>query len=260
MDRLQKLKDIHSIFLKSIENIVLGEILVGTLVYATPWNISPKSDIDSMVIVKRERLEEMLKSKFLKGLLDSRTALEALDKRIADYLVLKGSSDGIDYSVDIIPHDFFELMCNIDLTKQRRSWESAKFGNLPQKNSYPSTEFNRRVHMIEKRNVEFEGGYAVELPLFFIFDNNQQLNYSYGMPTIKLITSKVNIDNGNISRNINNLFTNVVRRMFFEYPGKTDKEYCDYFFNLLVKRDKFPQDYSSALRKKVRTELKCQKN
>jgi len=252
--------NIHNIFLGSISPFILGEILVGTLAYATANNVTSKSDIDSVVIIKKEKLRDILNSKFLKGLIEPKLAFEVLKKRIADYFCIKTRIKDIELSVDIIPEDFFNLMCNIDLSKQNNTFYSAKFSNLPQINSYPSTEFSGKIHIIKKNSSKFKEGYVIELPLFFVFDNDSKKNYSYGIPTVKLLTSKVNIDKENISTNINSLFFNVIKRMKMEYPKKSIEDYCNYFFNLLIKRNKFSKDYSLELSNKVKGIIKCQKN
>ena len=245
----ENLTIIHEKFLDSINGLVLGEFLVGSFVYAEERNLSNKTDLDIICVVRENRLEEFLQSKYLKGLIDILVAKDVLRNKISDYLVLKLYIDGILLSVDVLLYGFFEYICNIDLTKKTQNYMSHKYGNEPQLNSYKVLEFNGTSHLIQKQNKKYREGYIIELPLFFI---SLAGNYIYGIPTMKYITNKIFQDPERIiSKNLNKFYLNLVRRLIKEYPNLDRKMYENYILNMLIGRNKFPEDYRTKLLNKI---------
>lgn len=244
----EKLENAHRKFLDSINNYVIGEFLVGSLVYAPEGNLSERSDLDIVCIVENGKLKDFLESKHLNGLIKYDIAYDVLKNKISDYLVLKLYIDGVLLSVDIISPNFFKKICGCNLKESKRSFKSYKFGNEPQMNQYESTEFIGETHYIQKKDLEYSGGHSIELPLFFIFGDK----YSPGIPSIKYITNKIFIDTKNfISENIDDLYSNIIERLIYEYPNQSNETYTQYFFNILKGKEKYPKEYKEIIKNKV---------
>ncbi len=252
----EKLTETHEKFLRTIDGYVLGEFLVGSFVYAEEKNLSDKSDLDIICIVKNDKLDEFLNTRYLKGLIEPEIAHDVLDGRVSDYLVLKFHIDNILLSVDVISPEFFKTICNTNLIQQKESFMSHKYGNEPQLNKYDTYEFDGITHYIQKHSSEYKGGYSVELPLFFISEKGK---YMPGIPSIKYITHKIFIDAGNmIKDNIDNLYRNIVQKLLKEHPNLNNDECVNYFFNILKGREKFPEEYRNSLKNKVVSLIKME--
>lgn len=244
----KNLEEVHTLFLSSIKNYVLGEFLVGSSVYADEKDLSEKSDLDIVCIINENNLKRFLCTKYLSGLIDPTLAEEVLNKDISDYLVLKTKIKRILLSIDVITINFFNKICAIDLVKQNSDYISYKFGNELQINEYSVEEFNGKEHMIKKKCSKFKQGYSIELPLFFIRNGK----YVRGIPTIKYLTHKIFYDPLKIIRNnINVLYKSTIRRLLYEYPLLSREEYHKYFLNLLKGRNKFPEDYRKSILNRI---------
>ena len=247
--RKEKLTAVHEKFLESIDGLALGEFLVGSFVYAEEKDLSEKTDLDIICVVKEDRLEKFLQSKYLNGLIDISVAKDVFKNKISDYLVLKLHIDGILLSVDVLLPDFFKKMCSIDLTKETETYMSHKYGNEPQLNSYEVLEFNGASHMIQKKSEEYRGGYSIELPLFFISPKG---NYARGIPTIKYVTHEIFQDpEGIISKNIEKFYLNFAKRLVGEYPDSDREMYEKAILNMITGRHKLPEEYKTNLLNKV---------
>lgn len=195
-------------------------------------------------------LHDFLNSKYLKDLIKPEIADKIIDEKIADYFVLKTHIEGILLSIDVMTPNFFEEICNINLEKQTKTYDSFKYGNESQTNEYPVSEFCGKIHIIKKENNKILSGNCIKLPLFFILDKG---DYIYGIPTIKYMTSKIFYDPTKIiDNNINNLTHNIIRRLKKEYPNLSIEEYYEYFLNILKGRHKFPKSYRENIINKVK--------
>jgi len=249
MMKKEKLTAAHEKFLKSVDGLVLGEFLVGSFVYSEEKDLSEKTDLDIICVIRENQLEKLLQSKYLDGLIDISVAKDVLKNKVSDYLVLKLYIDDILLSVDVLLSDFFEKICNIDLTGETKSYISHKYGNEPQLNSYMVSEFSGTTHSIQKKSEEYRGGYSIELPLFFISSTE---NYIYGIPTIKYITHKIFRDpKGIILKNLDKFCFNLAKRLIKEYPDLDRKTYENYVLNILIGRRKFPKEYRTKLLNKI---------
>jgi len=241
----RKLMNVHHIFLESIKDYIIGEFLVGSCVYAKEKYLSNRTDLDIVCIVKKDKLPYFLNSKYLKGLIEPNIALEVLEKKLSDYLVLKTNLQGVLLSIDVISPSFFKKMCNLDLCAQNRTYVSYKYGNEPQYNKYSVSEFNGKIHIVQKESREYKRGHIIKLPLFFISSRG---HYIYGIPTIKCITHKIYYDSQRIiENNIFSLIKNLIQRLKVEYPSLSRKKYCEYFLNILKGSNKFPVDYKKKI-------------
>jgi len=239
-----KLENAHNIFLESIKDEVNGEFLVGSTVYAEEKDLSEKSDLDIICVVEKRNLRKFLETEYLKGLISSDVAFEVLDKKIADYFVLKTYINNILLSIDVLTPDFFRKICNINLASQMNTYLSSKFGNEPQVGEYSVFDFNGILYKIKKENSEYQGGHVIKLPLFFIKNGE----YVYGIPTIKYITNRICIDKSKMIRScIQNLIKNLIRRLEKEHPGIDKEEKEIRFINLLRGRNKFPANYRQSI-------------
>ena len=249
MTRREKLTAVHRKFLDSIDGLVLGEFLVGSFVYAEEKDLSEKTDLDIICVIRENQLEKLLQSKYLNGLIDISVAKDVLKNKISDYLVLKLYIDGVLLSVDVLLSDFFEKICNIELTEETENYVSHKYGNEPQLNSYEVLEFNGTPHVIQKKSEEYRGGYSIELPLFFVSSAG---NYIRGIPTIKYMTHEIFQDiEGIVLKNLNKFYSNLAKRIVKEYPDLDCKTYEDYILNMLTGKKKFPEKYKANLLNKI---------
>lgn len=243
-----KLENAHKLFLESVKDEVSGEFLVGSTVYAEEKDLSKRSDLDIICIVEKKNLKKFLETEYLKDLISSDVAFEVLDKKIADYLVLKTYINSILLSIDVLTPDFFRKICDTDLASQTNTYLSSKYGNEPQVGEYSVSDFNGILHKIKKENSEYKGGHVIKLPLFFIKDGE----YIYGIPTIKYITNRICIDKDNIIvPNIKNLTKNLIKRLEKEHPGIEKEEKEIRFINLLKGRNKFPTKYRENIINKL---------
>jgi len=204
------------------------------------------------------KLEDFLETEFLKDLIEPKTAYGILKNDIDDYFVLKTYIENVLLSIDVITIKFFKKICNINLVNQRKTFISHKYGNEPQLNSYPVSEFNGKIHIMRKINTKEKSGNSIKLPLFFISNEGK---YIYGIPTIKYITHKIFYDPKNIlKQGIDNLYRNLIRRLLFEYPALKREKYYKYFLNVLKGRDKFPKRYMESILNKIDVVIDMEQN
>ena len=74
----ERLEKTHFAFLKSVKNCIVGEVLVGSAVYAQEKYLSEKSDLDIVCIVDQHKLNDFFSTKYLVGLMNPVVALEML--------------------------------------------------------------------------------------------------------------------------------------------------------------------------------------
>lgn len=248
MENKEKLLKIHNFFLDSIKSEIEGEFLVGSLAYSQKRFIRKDSDLDIICIVNLKNLKNFLNTKYLKGLISFKDSKEILEKGASDYLVLKTKIENTLLSIDVIPYSFFKKMCSINLANRKKTYNSYKYGNLPQTNSYDTYNFSREQKMIKKESKKAFQGFSIKLPLFTI-SNGQ---YYDGIPTVKFLTSKIFFDpNKIISKNISQLYKNIINRIKFEKKVYSKKEIYNNLINIIKKKDCLSQTYIEIIKKQI---------
>ncbi len=243
-----KLIKTHSLFLQSVKSQIEGEFLVGSLAYMDEKFLREESDLDIVCVINPEKVGSFLKTKYLKNVLSPKDAKKILDENITDYLVLKTKINGILLSIDVIPEKFFNKMCNIKLAGRKRSYKSHKYGNEPQTNSYDIYNFFRKKMIIKKKSDKIFGGYKIELPLFTIYKNN----YYHGIPTAKMLTSKIYFDpHGIVKKNIVCLFRSILKRLSHEINVSSEEQAFKLFTNILKKRNKLSFEAREIIKKEI---------
>ncbi len=248
MGNKEKLLKIHRKFLDSIKPEIEGEFLVGSLAYSQKKFIKKDSDLDIICIVNLKNLKNFLNTKYLKGLISLKDSKKILERGVSDYLVLKTKIGNNLLSIDVIPYLFFKKMCSINLVNRRKTYNSHKYGNLSQTNSYDIYNFSREQKMIKKESKKVFQGFSIKLPLFTI-SNGQ---YYDGIPTVKFLTSKIFFDpNKIISKNISQLYGNIINRIKFEKKVYSKKEIYNNLINIIKKRGSLSRAYIETIKNRI---------
>lgn len=231
-ERAKHLLKINSIFLNSIKKYINAEIIVGSLAWGMHTAVGEKSDIDIVIVYEKKYLLDLINSPYLISNFSNCNVDDLLTQDKVDYIFAKFQIDDIDFSVDIIDTSYFEKMCNLNLIDIYQNVNSRKFGITPQTNYYQTNGFYGNNMIVKKTCTSLKNGYVIDLPLFNLFKSNNTLEYYYGIPTIKLLTSIVYYENEyDVEFFLDKLKDNIVQRMNFEYrndhefQSNTNKKY-----------------------------------
>lgn len=242
----RKLLETNELFLASIKDHIVAEILVGSLAWGRNNAVGANSDIDLVIVYPAENRDRLLSSKYMKDSFTLEDVSYILGNKLADYLVAKISINGVAFSIDLIEEDFFRYMCTYDLTSADRSVVSWKYGRYKQDNTYISKSFLGKTNPVTKISVKALSGYRIQLPLFFINRDTQDApsEYYYGIPTIKLLTSVplYSAEHYDVRSPLNKLQENIISRMRAERRAGKDRGSQYNILNLFIFKDRMDSD------------------
>ena len=218
----------------------LGVVLTGSVAYSPNFNVTPKSDIDLLVIV-----EEL--KKYIPRVIEDEKERDALHSRFFEGYCIKKNIEDVPLSLHILSSDALDIIskCFVADIRVYRQTAKEESYNL---NGFESNKYNYFIKNISLKDLK---GVRTIVPISFI--NNDR--YHLGIHRDKLLSSPAILHEKSqyISNQIDHLWNVVTENLYDESRrlyGRIDLEKMN-VLNALAKKDKMSSKVKNSIKTKT---------
>jgi predicted nucleotidyltransferase len=225
--------------LERFESTAIGVILAGSVAYSTDEHITPKSDIDLIIVAKEIRT-------YIDMFIEDELERKKLRNRFFEGYCFKKSVEDIPVSYHILSIDAFDIISKCFVADIRL------YRQKPKEEEYSLFGFDGKQYNYWIKNIpldEFEDGVRTIIPIGFINEDR----YYLGIHRDKLISNPLILHDPKelIAKGINRLWRNISQILYDEsmrLHGGLNLNKMN-IINMLAKRQKMSQE--------VLTDIEC---